>query len=291
MLTHPLSPSSRYSVFILNLFIFVTVLTARLSYAQCPDQDTTSIQYAGAATGAAPLPAHASSELIEISVTTTTLRPIFTVPIEADTGAPLLPNVDDPNATDAQTVCPGYTATTVKRTGYGLKATLTLAGPARNVYGTDIDKLSLTVAYQSADRLITQVIPADIDASDSSKYILPTSLVRQPTIDADTDMSTLTSDLSFVWSIDPTFSFTVCRKGTRDALFPTGGTKLVYGNQFIEFPSALARNYNLYGLGETTHGLGIGNSRCSEATWCLPIVIEPVRYSTGVQKSQPRDRQ
>lgn len=42
----------------------------------------------------------------------------------------LLPNVDDPDAVDAQTVCPGYTASNVVRTAHGFNATLTLAGPA-----------------------------------------------------------------------------------------------------------------------------------------------------------------
>ena len=59
-----------------------------------------------------------------------TYSPQFTVPASAGQGATLLPNVDDPNAVDAQTVCPGYTASNVQRTAYGFNASLTLAGPA-----------------------------------------------------------------------------------------------------------------------------------------------------------------
>lgn len=260
MLPHGLC---RHPASMFNLFIFMTLWMGKLSYAQSPDKDTTSVQSpAAGATGAAPLPSHASSEAIEISGTTTTFRPIFTVPPEADVSAPVLPNINDPNATDAQTVCPGYNATNVKRTDYGLTATLNLAGPACNVYGTDIDTLNLTVEYQSADRLAVRVVPTYIVASNSSQYILPTTLVRQPMIDADANTSSLTSDLSFVWSNDPTFSFSVYRKSTGDTLFSTAGTKLVYENQFIEFASALPENYNLYGLGETIHGLRLGNSEC-----------------------------
>lgn len=108
----------RYPISIFNFFIYVTILLSRLTYAQSPDKDTTSIQSAAGATPAPPLPSHASSEVIEISGTITTFRPIFTVPTEADVGAPLLPNINDPNATDAQTTCPGYNATNVKRTAY-----------------------------------------------------------------------------------------------------------------------------------------------------------------------------
>lgn len=40
----------------------------------------------------------------------------------------ILPNIDDPEAVDAQSVCPGYIASDVKRTAFGFAATLALAG-------------------------------------------------------------------------------------------------------------------------------------------------------------------
>lgn len=45
--------------------------------------------------------------------------------------------------------CPGYKASGVKTTANGLTASLTLAGTACNVYGTDLKELTLTVEYQS----------------------------------------------------------------------------------------------------------------------------------------------
>ena len=51
------------------------------------------------------------------------------------------------NATLAS--CPGYKASGVETTGTGLTATLTLAGTACNVYGTDLEELTLTVEYQN----------------------------------------------------------------------------------------------------------------------------------------------
>lgn len=53
----------------------------------------------------------------------------------------------DPSAKQAQTLCPGYTASNVARTENGLTATLNLAGSACNVYGTDIETLALEVQY------------------------------------------------------------------------------------------------------------------------------------------------
>ena len=55
------------------------------------------------------------------------------------------------NATLAS--CPGYKASGVETTGNGLTATLTLAGTACNVYGTDLEELTLTVEYQSGKAL------------------------------------------------------------------------------------------------------------------------------------------
>ncbi len=197
---------------------------------------------------------------IDISGTSPSSRNIFTVPSAADFGANLIPNIQDPQAKNAQVVCPGYIATNVLRNSLGLTATLTIAGAACNVYGNDIDTLNLTVQYQSADRLAIRVIPAVIDASNSSQYILPEYLVHEPTADIYANSTKLASDLNFVWSNNPTFSFSVFRVSTGDTLFSTAGTKLVFEDQFIEFASSLPENYNLYGLGETIHGLRLGNN-------------------------------
>ena len=175
-------------------------------------------------------------------------------------GATLIPNVEDPLAKDAQDVCPGYFGFNVARNSLGFTASLTLAGSPCNVYGNDIDTLNLTVQYQSADRLAIRITPAVIDASNSSYYILPSYIVHQPTPDTDANSTSLSSDLDFVWSNDPTFSFSVYRLSTGDTLFSTVGTKLVFEDQFVEIASTLPENYNLYGLGESIHGLRLGDN-------------------------------
>lgn len=197
---------------------------------------------------------------VDVNGTPTSFRPIFTVPSAAASGAILIPNVVDPQAVDAQSVCPGYVASNVVRNALGLTATLKLAGNACNVYGNDIRTLNLSVQYQSADRLSVRINPAVIDASNSSFYVVPEHLVPQPKADADANSACLTNDLSFVWSNSPTFSFSVFRLSTGDTLFSTTGTKLIFEDQFVEFASALPENYNLYGLGESIHGLRLGNN-------------------------------
>ena len=190
---------------------------------------------------------------------TTSFRPIFTVPAAVDNSVPLIPNINDPQAVNPQDVCPGYTASNVRKTSHGLTADLNLAGNACNVYGTDVDALSLTVEYQSSDRLHVEIPPTYVDSSNTSWFVLPEALIPKPGIDCG-ESAALDNDLNFVWSNDPTFSFQVIRQSTGDVLFSTTGTQLVYENQFIEFGSALPENYNLYGLGEVIHGLRMGNN-------------------------------
>ncbi|KAF1810721.1 family 31 glycosyl hydrolase [Eremomyces bilateralis CBS 781.70] len=201
----------------------------------------------------------------------------FTVPASANEGMLLLPNVLDPQAVDAQTVCPGYKASDVKDTELGFTATLRLAAEPCNLYGTDIEVLSLAVECQSADRISVNIQPAYIVDSNASHYILPDHLVTRPTADPDAKMSCKSNDLELTWSNDPSFSFTIMRKSTGDAVFDTRGKVLVYENQFIEFVTSLPENYNLYGLGERIHELRLGNN--FTATMYSADSGDPVDYN------------
>jgi len=59
----------------------------------------------------------------------------------------------DPATLDA---CPGYKATNVNSGGSTLTADLSLAGKACNVFGTDIQKLKLEVAYETGTAFCLQ---------------------------------------------------------------------------------------------------------------------------------------
>lgn len=202
----------------------------------------------------------AQTSISSVLDSTSSFRPIFTVPADAQNSKTVLPNINDPDAVNAQDACPGYKASNVIRTLNGLTADLSLAGSSCDVYGTDVDFLSLTVEYQSSDRLHVEITPTYVDSSNSSWFVLPEALVPRPTIDADAETNSIDNDLSFVWSNVPTFSFTIIRQSTGDVLFSSAGTKLVFENQFVEFASSLPANYNLYGLGEVIHGLRMGNN-------------------------------
>ncbi|GES59432.1 alpha-glucosidase AgdA [Aspergillus terreus] len=199
--------------------------------------------------GACLLPVvYGASQTLAPSTSATASHTQFTIPASADVGAQLIANIDDPQAVNAQSVCPGYRASDVHHNSHGFTASLELAGDPCNVYGTDVEALTLTVEYQAKDRLNIQITPTHVDASNASWYILSEDLVPRP--QASSDGSAHGSDLAFSWSNEPSFNFKVTRKATGDEIFNTEGSTLVYENQFIEFVSALPEEYNLYGLGE-----------------------------------------
>jgi alpha-glucosidase len=205
----------------------------------------------------APLTAYAQSSAATGASATTSFRAIFTVPSNADVGKTLIANIDDPQAKDAQSLCPGYKASNAKVSASGLTADLTLAGPACNVYGTDVDSLSLSVEYQTDQRLHVNIVPSHTDAKNESFYILSPDYVpagKQEDGKADG------SDLTFSWSNDPSFNFEVVRHETGDVLFSTKGSVLVFEDQFLEFVTQEPADYNVYGLGETVRALRLGNN-------------------------------
>ncbi len=219
--------------------------------------------------------------------TTTSYRPIFTVSADADSGLNVLPNVKDPEAVSAQSICPGYTATNVRRTSAGLSADLDLAGPPCHAYGNDVANLSLTVEHQAGDRLSIRVEPRYTGPENETWFNLPEALVPRPSGPGVTTEAC--GQLEFSWSNTPTFSFTVTRKETKDVLFTTAGSVLVYEDQFIEFVSPLPDGYNLYGLGEVIHGFKLGNNLTSKSRLGKPrtarssgsALLTPCRNSLG----------
>jgi alpha-glucosidase len=109
--------------------------------------------------GSARATSTASIGTVKIGGTTTAFRSVFTIPASADVGAAVLPNVNDPEAVNAQKVCPGYKASHVKKSASVLEAVLTLAGAPCNIYGNDVAVLNLKVEYQAKSRLAINISP------------------------------------------------------------------------------------------------------------------------------------
>lgn len=128
---------------------------------EMPPRSFAVVALAAAVAAQAPMatPASASGWSTTLAGTPTAFRSVFTIPASADQGADLIPNIQDPQAIDAQDICPGYKASQLEKTDSGISAVLTLAGKPCNVYGNDVDVLNLKVEYQSKDRLAVNISP------------------------------------------------------------------------------------------------------------------------------------
>lgn len=162
-------------------------------------------------------------------------------------------------APNAQNLCPGYKASNVfTQNANRVYADLTLAGAACNVYGFDVQHLSLMVEYQTNERLAVRIFPKYLGAHNASQYILSPDLTPLPGQEKGASMAD--SDFKFEWSNDPSFQFRVSRKSTGEVIFDTYGHKIVFEDQFLELKTNMVPNYNIYGLGAYIHSFRLGNN-------------------------------
>jgi len=139
-----------------------------------------------------------------------------------------------------------------------MTADLTLAGEACNVYGNDIADLTLSVEYQSQNRLNVRMVPRYIAPSNESQYILSPYLTGLPGIEGNQTMSN--GDLNLTYTNEPSFQFEVSRAGSGEVLFSTFGNVIVFEDQFLELATSMPANYNVYGLAENIHQFRLGNN-------------------------------
>lgn len=184
------------------------------------------------------------------------MKPIL--PSSINYAPSLTPAIKDPTAPTAQAICPGYRASNVQESDTGVTADLTLAGQACNAYGTDIEDLTLTVEYQSQDRLAVRISPKYITAENETQYLLSPELTPQP--NAESGSTNASSNLVFTWSNEPSFQFQVSRAATGDVLFNTYGSVIVFENQFLELVTQMVPNYNIYGFAGNVRGFRLPNN-------------------------------
>lgn len=103
-----------------------SALLALASSALVAGQNVSS--YAGSSSASTGTPTTDSVITATVDGVATTFSNAYTIPASADVGPNLLPNVQDPDAVQAQDICPGYTAGGVEKTANGFTATLSLAG-------------------------------------------------------------------------------------------------------------------------------------------------------------------
>jgi alpha-glucosidase len=147
----------------------------------------------------------------------------------------------EPSVLDA---CPGYNIKNVVAQGTTLTADLVLAGTACNVFGNDLEQLSLAVTYETENRIHLKITDAN-----SSRYEVPESVLPRP--NGTFQGSPNGAAIQFNYTTSP-FSFTVFRTSTQEVLFTTANHPIIFEPQYLRVKTALPPNANVYGLGEHT---------------------------------------
>ncbi|KAM3421206.1 hypothetical protein BST61_g1615 [Cercospora zeina] len=154
--------------------------------------------------------------------------------------------------------CPGYRASDISTTTNGLTATLTLAGAPCNIYGNDLQHLTLTVEYQTDTRL--HVL---IEDAAQQVYQVPGSVFPRP---ASSGSPNASSELVFEYVQEP-FSFTVKRRSNDEVLFDSSAASLIFEDQYVRLRTSLPENPNLYGTGEHTDPFRLNTTGYTRTAW------------------------
>lgn len=138
---------------------------------------------------------------------TGTKRVIPTLSPQVNALPSLTPTIYDESAPNPQD-CPGYIASNVLKTDSGFTAALTIAGANCQAFGNDIADLVLEVQFQAKERLNVRIYPKYIAPSNSSWFLILTSIVDQPEWDGKQAKRALT--LSSNGATTLLFSFAFC---------------------------------------------------------------------------------
>ncbi|KAI9643773.1 hypothetical protein NHQ30_007122 [Ciborinia camelliae] len=162
------------------------------------------------------------------------------------------------NATLPLSECPGYKAFNVTRTASSLSADLSLAGPACNVYGTDLTALTLKVLYETDNR-----IHVVIQDAANVVYQVPESAFTRP---AASTVDSTNANIKFN-HVDSPFSFSITRVKTGEVLFDSSAANLVFESQYLRLRTKLPSNPNLYGLGEHSDAFRLNTTDYIRTLW------------------------
>ncbi|KAF5349670.1 hypothetical protein D9756_008864 [Leucocoprinus leucothites] len=171
----------------------------------------------------------------------------------------------DPAKLDA---CPGYEAHNVKTHGGRLTADLTLAGQACNVFGEDLQTLSLSVTYETKDRIHLKIIDPE-----SERYEVPGSVFPRP--DSRAIVSPHSAAIQFNYTASP-FSFSILRTSTHEVLFSTASHPVIFEPQYLRLKTNLPDNANIYGLGEHTNPFHLPTDNTTLTLWSRDAFGIPV---------------
>lgn len=95
-------------------------------------------------------------------------------------------------------------------------------------------------------------------------YQVPPSVLPRPEFTS--GPASKTSTLKFNFKESP-FSFSIERKDTKEVLFDTSGSNLVFQSQYLNLRTSLPEDPNLYGLGEHSDSLHLETTNYTRTLW------------------------
>ncbi|KZP29132.1 glycoside hydrolase family 31 protein [Athelia psychrophila] len=170
------------------------------------------------------------------------------------------------------TSCPGYTVGKVDKSSTGLTASLYLAGPACNAFGTDLANLTVQVTYEQQERLRVHIYDTA-----KKQWQAPESLVPRPTPSKNSKLPS-SADLEFNYQNAP-FAFWITRRQGGDVLFDTRPANIpTYAapydsSDYLQIATALQANDSIFGLGEyiSSSGFRRNSSYTMQTMWSRDI--------------------
>ncbi|ORY27649.1 alpha-glucosidase precursor [Naematelia encephala] len=227
------------------------------------------------------------------------VTPLFTlaVPLQEETFLSSRDSIStvlsqNPDFSGDITSCKGYSVSDVSSTSTGgLTASLSLLASCK-AYGTDISSLTLSVEYETPQRLHVHIYDTALHQYQVSEDIWP-----RP---ARTNGTQQNSELDFGYNESP-FEFWITRKSDGEVLFDTRAVNipthtdpvdiegkhsnwtvlpaypLVFEDQYLQIASALPVGTNIYGLGEVIAESGYRrNASASVQTFWARDVGDPI---------------
>lgn len=148
------------------------------------------------------------------------------------------------NSTGDVDSCQGYqlTEATILDGGAGIDGTLQILGNC-SAYGPDYESLTLTVRYETDDRIRIRIVDSEGEA-----HVVPDDVASWPEIGT-SGSNNDSCNLSFEWEENP-FSFRITRKSDNETIFDTTGHALIFEQQYLRVRSALAEGSHVQGLGQ-----------------------------------------
>ncbi len=172
--------------------------------------------------------------------------------------------------------CPGYKASSINSEGSKLTADLTLSGDPCNVFGADIETLSLEVTYETSESVASFVlcftyalavatrIHIKITDASSTRYEVPETVFPRPAISP--SASAHNAEIRFNYTASP-FSFSIYRSSTSEVLFSTASHSIIFEPQYLRVKTSLPDNANIYGLGEHTDTFRLPTHNTTRTLW------------------------